>query len=78
MPLPQLRVFVVTMAVASAGAMAAYFAAFPAPFLVGPAVAVTLGGILGLRLGVPVTVRNASFIVIGMSMGTGLTPEVFV
>ncbi|HEV7437132.1 MAG TPA: AbrB family transcriptional regulator, partial [Pseudorhizobium sp.] len=47
-------------------------------FLVGPAVAVTLGGILGLRLGVPVTVRNASFIVIGMSMGTGLTPEVFV
>jgi membrane AbrB-like protein len=78
MSLPQIRVLILTMALASAGALVAYAIGFPAPFLVGPAVAVTLGGLLGLKLGVPLVVRNASFIVVGMSMGTGLTPEVFV
>ncbi|MCF6369602.1 AbrB family transcriptional regulator [Rhizobium halophilum] len=78
MPFPEIRTFILTMTIASAGAILAYLAAFPAPFLVGPAGAVTLGGLLGLRLGIPTLVRNASFVVIGMSMGSGLTPEVIV
>ncbi|MCJ8520799.1 membrane AbrB-like protein [Pseudorhizobium tarimense] len=78
MSLPEFRTFLLTVAIAAAGAAMAYLLAFPAPFLVGPAVAVTFGGLAGLQLRIPVIVRNASFVVVGLSMGTGLTPEVFV
>lgn len=78
MSFPEFRSFLLTVVIAVAGAAAAYLVAFPAPFLVGPAVAVTIGGLAGLRLRIPVKVRNASFVIVGLSMGTGLTPEVFV
>ena len=78
MSFPEIRAFALTVLIAAAGAALAYVAAFPAPFLVGPAIAVTAGGLAGLPLRVPTAVRNASFIIVGLSMGTGLTPEVFV
>lgn len=78
MSFPEIRIFAFTALVASAGAIAAYLLSFPAPFLVGPALAVTIGGLAGLSLDVPRLVRNACFVVVGLSMGTGLTPEVFV
>ncbi len=78
MSFPEIRVFALTAFIAAAGALAAYMLLLPAPFLIGPALAVTIGGLSGLALNVPYTVRNACFVVVGLSMGTGLTPEVFV
>jgi membrane AbrB-like protein len=56
------------------GAVAAWFS-LPAPFITGPAIAVTLGSISGLRAEVPALLRNASFAIIGAIMGSGVTPE---
>ncbi|WP_029617289.1 AbrB family transcriptional regulator [Pseudorhizobium marinum] len=78
MSLLEIRVFALTAVIAAAGAALAYLLEFPAPYLVGPAVAVTIGGLAGLDLRIPVLARNASFVIVGLSMGTGLTPEIFV
>jgi membrane AbrB-like protein len=78
MSLPHLRAFVLTLVVGGAGALLAYALAFPAPFLIGPALAVTIASLCGLRLVVLQEVRNVCFVIIGVSMGTGLTPEVIV
>ncbi|MFN7101215.1 MAG: AbrB family transcriptional regulator [Pseudorhizobium sp.] len=78
MSFPEIRVFALTALIAAAGAALAHLLAFPAPYLVGPAVAVTVGGLAGLDLRIPVLARNASFVIVGLSMGTGLTPEIFV
>lgn len=64
------------LAAGGAGALIAWTAGLPAPFLTGPAVLVTLAGLAGLRLGIPVPVRDASFVLIGLAMGAGVTPEV--
>lgn len=68
--------FVLTLALGALGALLAAVLGLPAPFLIGPAVFVTLGSLCGLRLLVPVGVRNGCFVVVGMSMGAGVTPEV--
>lgn len=78
MSFPEIRVFALTALIAAAGAALAHLLGFPAPYLVGPAVAVTVGGLAGLELRIPVLARNASFVIIGLSMGTGLTPDIFV
>ena len=78
MSLADLRTFLLTAALASAGAIAAYLLGLPAPFLIGPASAVSIAGLAGLRLSIPTSVRNACFVAVGLSMGAGLTPEVFV
>ena len=78
MSLADLRTFLLTAALASAGAIAAYLFGLPAPFLIGPASAVSIAGLAGLRLSIPTSVRNACFVAVGLSMGAGLTPEVFV
>jgi len=59
------------------GAAAGWWLGFPAPALTGPALFVTILSVAGLRLVVPVILRNACFVVIGLSMGTGVTPEVY-
>ncbi len=74
----EIRVFVLTVFIAAAGAAAAGLLAMPAPYLIGPAAAVTAAGFAGWTLRIPQPIRNATFIVVGLSMGTGLTPEVFV
>jgi membrane AbrB-like protein len=78
MSFPEIRIFALTALIAAAGAFAADLLALPAPFLLGPAVSVTVAGLAGLKLDVPHFARNACFVVVGLSMGTGLTPEVFV
>lgn len=70
------RAFALTVAVAAAGAGLAYAASVPAPYLVGPAVAVTAASLRGMRTGMPGVARDAAFLVIGLAMGTGVTPEV--
>ena len=75
---PDIRAFVLTLLIGGGGALVAYALAFPAPFLIGPALAVTIGGLCGLKLTVLQQVRNVCFVIIGVSMGTGLTPDVIV
>jgi len=58
------------------GAAAAWLAGFPAPALTGSAIAITIAGLAGLKLDVLQPVRDAAFLIIGMTMGAGVTPEV--
>ncbi|WJR68035.1 AbrB family transcriptional regulator [Neorhizobium sp. CSC1952] len=78
MSLSELRTFALTALIGTAGALIAIAVAFPAPYLIGPAVAVTLAGLAGMQLSVPSAVRNVCFVVVGVSMGTTVTPEVIV
>jgi membrane AbrB-like protein len=71
-----LRAFALTALISLAGALLAILIAFPAPYLIGPAVAVTLAGLAGLKMSVPQQVRNTCFVIVGVSMGTTVTPEV--
>lgn len=74
----ELREFAVTALIGIAGAVIASALGLPAPFLIGPAVAVTVGGLAGLSLSVPHVVRNVCFIIVGVSMGSTVTPGIFV
>lgn len=64
-----------TLAIGALGAALATALGVPAPFLTGPALAVTLAGLAGLAVGVPARLRDACFILIGVNMGAGVTPE---
>jgi len=78
MPLLELRAFALTVLIGTAGALIAILIGFPAPYLIGPAVAVTLAGLAGLKLSVPNEVRNVCFVIVGVSMGATVTPDVIV
>lgn len=69
------RETLMTLAIGAAGAAAALALGLPVPFLLGPAIAVAAGTLLGLPLGFPDWLRAATFVVIGVSMGAGVTPE---
>ncbi|MEM8554239.1 MAG: AbrB family transcriptional regulator [Pseudomonadota bacterium] len=70
------RVTILTVAVGVAGAAGAYLLHVPAPFLLGPAVSVTIAGLAGLRTDLPDKLRDGCFVVVGMGMGSSVTPEV--
>ena len=73
---PEFHSFLLTAIIGVAGAAIASVIGMPAPFLCGPALAVALAGLAGLKLGIPTLLRNAAFVVVGISMGTSVTPEV--
>lgn len=64
------------LAVGSVGAALFHALGLPAAFLTGPAVAVTLVGLLGLRSEIAPLFRNICFGMIGVSIGSSVTPEV--
>jgi membrane AbrB-like protein len=64
------------LALGAAGAAAAWLLSVPAPFILGPAVVVTIAGVAGLATDVPSQLRNGVFVVIGAIMGSGVTPQV--
>lgn len=76
MSFQELRQFALTALIGTAGALIAIAIAFPAPYLIGPAIAVTIAGLAGLKLSIPNQLRNACFVIVGVSMGTTVTPEV--
>lgn len=78
MPFSELRAFALTALIGTAGALIAILIAFPAPYLIGPAIAITIAGLAGLNLTVPAQLRNVCFIIVGVSMGATVTPEVIV
>ncbi|MDD9909537.1 MAG: AbrB family transcriptional regulator [Ahrensia sp.] len=64
------------LALGGAGAFVAALIGLPAPALTGSAIAITLAGLAGLHLDVLQPMRNLAFLIIGMTMGTGVTPDV--
>ena len=58
------------------GTLAAHLISLPAPFLTGPALTVSLACIFGLDCTVPTWLRDICFILIGIGMGAGITPQV--
>jgi len=65
----------VAFCVAGAGGLAFYALSAPAAFLTGSALAVSLAAILRVPMAIPKPVRDASFALLGMMMGTGVTPD---
>ncbi len=66
-----------TLAIAAIGGVVAYVLSFPAPFLTGPTIAVIAASLAGLNLMIPARLRDACFVAIGLSIGSGVTPEVY-
>lgn len=48
---------------------------FPAAALTGSATGVTLAGLAGLRFDLPVWLRNGAFVLLGINIGNGVTPD---
>ncbi len=65
-----------TLAIGAAGAGVFWAMGFPAAILTGPAAAVSAATLLGLRSNVPIRLRDAAFLAIGVSIGSTVTPEV--
>lgn len=66
----------VTLALGCAGGVVFWLVGFPMPFLTGPAMAVSLAAFSGVAVGMPPALRTLCFLVIGLSIGAGVTPEV--
>lgn len=71
-----LKTVLMTLLIGAFGALTARFLHVPAPYLTGPAIAVSMAGILGANCAVPVPLRDTGFVVIGLSLGSSVTPEV--
>jgi membrane AbrB-like protein len=64
-----------TLAIAAFGAGAGYLLSFPAYLLTGPALAVSLAGLSGVRLEIMPWVRDVAFLVIGVGIGSTVTAQ---
>jgi len=73
--LQRLRPTANCLVVATLGALAAQLIGLPAPWICGALVAVAAAALLGLRVGVVQWLRDVTFVVIGYSMGAGVTPD---
>lgn len=68
---------VLTIAVAVLGAVLFAALSFPAPYLTGPATMITLAGLAGMKIqSPPLLMRHAVFVILGLTIGQGVTPEV--
>ena len=65
----------VSVGIGAVGYGLAWLLSVPAPILIGPAVAVSLAGLTGLRTGVDPLVRDISFVILGFGIGCGFTAE---
>ena len=64
-----------TLALGAAGGGLFAWLGLPAPWLVGSMVAVTAAAFAGVPIAMPVPWRNTGFILLGISMGSSVTPE---
>ena len=65
-----------TVAIGGAGAALFHLIGFPAALLTGSASFVTLATLLGLQVVIPTPLRDAVFVVLGVQIGSTVTPEV--
>lgn len=73
----KLKSLLLTLVTGAAGAAFAVLLSLPGPFLVGPAISVTIACLCGVRMHIHPLLRDACFICVGISMGAAVTPEVF-
>jgi membrane AbrB-like protein len=66
---------VLTIAIAGAGAAVFLVAHLPSPYLSGGMIAVAIAALAGLPMAMPVPVVRALFVVLGVAIGAGVTPE---
>lgn len=64
-----------TLAIAGSGGAAAFQLGLPAALLSGSVLAVATAGLAGVRVGVPVWLHQIGFVVVGASLGSGVTPR---
>jgi hypothetical protein len=72
----EIRETLVTLAIGGAGAALFWLIGFPAAILTGPAAAVSLATLMGVPTLMPARLRDAVFVVIGVTIGSTVTPEV--
>jgi len=71
-----LKETVPTLLVGAVGAWLFWLIGFPAAVLTGPAAAVSVATLLGMRTAISPLLRDVVFLVIGVSIGSTVTPEV--
>ena len=57
------------------GALLAWYIGAPAPFLTGPTTVCSIAALVGLRFFVPEPMKHLSFVIIGLVVGSNVTPE---
>ncbi|MGB0658845.1 MAG: AbrB family transcriptional regulator [Mangrovicoccus sp.] len=65
-----------TLGIGALGAVLAMWLGIPAAHILGPAALVSIAGLSGMRTAMPKQLRMICFVIIGMGMGSGVTPEV--
>lgn len=65
-----------TLVIGAIGAVLFHLIGFPAAFLTGPATAVAIASVVGLRTHVPLRLCDVVFLIIGAQIGSTVTPEV--
>lgn len=73
---PAWRETLPTLMIGAVGAGLFWLLGFPAAVLTGPAAAVSVATLIGLPTAIPPLLRDAVFLVIGVSIGSTVTPEV--
>lgn len=63
-----------TLLVGFAGAVIAWAIGFPLAFLAGPALAVSVASLMGMRAGIDHRLRETGFLLVGLSIGALVTP----
>ncbi len=74
MPSSQTFVTVTTLCVGLCGAIVGWALSVPAAFLIGPAVAVALASVAGLRMGISDRLRDICLMTLGLGVGAGFDP----
>ncbi len=72
---PDLWATLMTLGLSALGAWLGWMLGFPAYLITGPAIAVTLGGLVGLRLDIHKGLRDVVFVVIGVGIGSTVTED---
>jgi len=75
LPLTVPYMTIITLAVAVCGAALGWVVSMPAAFLVGPALAVSLAGLVGLQMGIGHGLRDSFMLVIGLAIGAGFDAD---
>jgi membrane AbrB-like protein len=70
------RAVPLTLLIGAAGALLFWLIGFPAAVLTGPAAAVSVATLAGVRTAIPDPLRDAVFLVIGVQIGSTVTPDV--
>ena len=65
-----------TVLIGSAGAALFWLIGFPAAMLTGPAVAVSVASLMGVKTAIPPRLRDAVYLLLGVQIGSTVTPEV--